>query len=511
MPDNTDSQYEWRETCSGRFERDLDEVELAYASLAKYYEGTGQSFFAITSCLETSLQLQLLSSTDVESIERRIDYAFQDAWYRLRKDHPTLASYVEYDLPTKRCKKVYESFEGDSDRIAKWLESSFNIIDSGQSGVDFANSNPPIQKHAKLFLVKPSAEASSSDILRRDIVFRSPHAIIDGIGTLMLLDNLMAHVAQAFRSHEAYPTFATRQEHLQKLSPPLRLAAAIPSEPSPAQLQLFAETRAAQKNIREDVELLSIPFNRDATLPSTSRRTAIHMSRDEAQRLTARCKAQGLSITHAFHAGVVLAIYERLERQATERKVRYVNYCLVNLRTQCLPPYNSASHAASVYHAGPGNSLVIDLIVPAKGPPTQKRPESCSFGPVATQIKDYYLGVKSDPNFVPMIPLFFKVLTPPYPEGPCSKVPPPNQKPSVSISSMGVIDKIIQADRSPFTVDAPWVTGDEYGTGVGVFLGSWRGEMTMSAVFNVAFHEEDKIAGFLGNVKRIVFAGLGIQ
>ena len=72
-----------------------------------------------------------------------------------------------------------------------------------------------------------------------------------------------------------------------------------------------------------------------------------------------------------------------------------------------------------------------------------------------------------------------------------------------------MIDKIIRPDRLPFTVDAPWVIGDECGTGVGVFLGIWRGEMSLSAVFNVAFHDEDNIAVSLSDVTRIVFRGLG--
>ena len=509
MPDNSQSQYEWRETSPGRFERDLDEVEQFYASMAKLYEGTGRSFFAITGYLEISLELS--PSEKVRDVERRVNCAFQSAWSRLRIDHPTIASYFIYDWSRKRCKKVCETSKSEAHSDLKWLESSFTIIDNGQSGLDFANSDPPVKQHATLYLITPpaNAKASSSGVLRRDVVFRSPHVTIDGIGTLMLLDSLMAHAAESFVAPEACPVVNIKQEHL-NLSPSFRIAAAIPSKANLAQLHRFTETHAAESRLREDVELLGIPFKRDAMLPLASRRTATHLSKAEAHMITERCRAQGLSVTHAFHAGIVLAAYKMAERHDMERKMRYVSYCLVNLRNQCIPPYNSARHAASVYHAVPGNSLVIDFTVPVKESSRNPR-EIHNFTSVATQIKDYYLGVKYDPDFVPMTPLFFRAFTPSYPEEPCCEVPLPNQSPSASMSSMGVIERIIQPSRSPFTIDAPWVTGDEYGTGVGVFLGSWRGEMSLSAVFNMAFHEEGKIAKFLSDAKRIVSVGLDIK
>ena len=504
MSNNPQPDYQWHETSPGRFERDLDEVEQIYATLAKFYEGTGHSFFAITGYLEISLQLS--SSEEALDVERRVDCAFQNAWFRLRNNHPTIASHVEYDSSTKRCRKIYQSLEADTQARSKWLESTFKIVSSSQPGVEFANSSSPVQPHATLYFIKPPAETGS---LRRSIVFRCPHMTIDGIGTLMLLDNLMAHAAEAFETQEPYSTVNISHEH-ERLSPTLRIAAAIPSIPDPAHLQRFAESRAAESTVRKSGELLYIPYDRETTIPRASRRIAIHLNKDEAQRLIVECKAHNLSVTHAFHAGIVLAMYKTIERKDEERKVRYVNYSLVNLRPLCPPPYNSARYAASTYHTIPSKWLAIDLVVPAKQSP-QDSTDSPSFASVTSQIKKYYLDVKQDPDLVPMTPLLFGSITPPYPEEQLCKVPPPNSSPSVSISSMGVIEKLIQSSRSPFTIDAPWVTGDEYGTGVGTFLGSWRGEMTLSAVFNTAFHEEDNIVKFLSDVKEVVFAGLGVK
>ena len=512
MADGVQPDHEWREASPGRYERDLDEVELFYATLAKLYEGTGHSFFAITGYLEVLLDLS--PSEDLADIEQRVENAFRAAWRRLCSDHPTIASFVEYDRSTKTCRKVYERFKSDdqSKGEPEWLESSFKTIDNNQSGLEFANADPPIQQHATLYLIKPPvrAEASSSRYIRRDVVFRCPHVTIDGIGTLMLLDNLMAHTAKAYKLQEASSNISPEPE-TSKLSPPLRIAASIPSNASPIQLDRLSETNAAESALRKDVELLSIPFNRDAILPRESRRVAIHLGKKEARGLSERCKALGISVTHAFHAGIVLALRNIAERRDRERNARYVNYCLVNLRQQCRPPCGSSRHAVSVYHSVPGNSLAIDVTIPAKGSPSPRESRSSDdFHSIVAQVKGYYLGVKSDLEFVAMTPLVFKGFTLPYPEELHCKVPPPNQSPSVSISSMGVIDNLMRLEHSPFTINAPWVTGNEYGTGVGVFLGSWRGEMSLSATFNVAFHEEAKILEFLNDTKNVVSVGLGI-
>ena len=81
MSDDAQSGYEWRETSPGRLERDLDEVEQLYTTMAKLYEGTGHSFFAITDCPEIPLKMD--SASDARDVQQRVDCAFQRAWSRL--------------------------------------------------------------------------------------------------------------------------------------------------------------------------------------------------------------------------------------------------------------------------------------------------------------------------------------------------------------------------------------------------------------------------------------------
>ena len=510
MADRHRSEYEWLEVSPGRYERDLDEVEQFYATLAKLYGGTGHSLFAITGFVEVSLPISV--QDHVSCVEQRIEDAFRAAWRRLRFDHPNLASFVEYDPSKRRCKRIYERLKSDDhgESEAQWLESSFKTINSGQSGRVFANTDPPVQKHATLYLITPpiTAKAAPPSSLKRDVVFRCPHVTIDGIGTYILLDNLMAHVARAYNRQGEY-TNANFGQEIRNLSPPLRIAARIPSKVSQAQLDRLSGISMARAALRKNIELISIPFDHGAEPPRESRRVEIQIGTKEVTALKATCRTMDISITQAFHAAIVLAVRDLQERNDRDRKGRYINFCLVNLRPQCSPPYNSTSHPASVYHSVPANSLAVDVTIPAK--------DNCSvnvndeYNSIVTKIKEYYLAVKSDPDFVAMTPLLYSTfLTPPYPEEPHSKIPLPNQSPSVSISSMGIVDEIIQPDRPPFTLSAPWVTANEYRPGVGVFLATWKGEMTLSAVFNIAFHEEAKIVKFLKDVQQTLLIGLDL-
>jgi len=53
-----------------------------------------------------------------------------------------------------------------------------------------------------------------------------------------------------------------------------------------------------------------------------------------------------------------------------------------------------------------------------------------------------------------------------------------------------------------------WVTREELGTGIGVFLGTWKGKLCLSAGYNEAYHGQEDIKTFLERVKEVIFLGL---
>ncbi|RDL33692.1 uncharacterized protein BP5553_08060 [Venustampulla echinocandica] len=506
----------WHETTHGRWERDIDEPERFYATLARLFEGTGRTFFAITGYVSISLPIDSKFHTESEQ-GQLVESAFRQAWAQLRYEHPTLASTVEFDNEKKKCVKVYHTLATVDDE-SQWLSSSFKVINNGQTGDQISNADPPVEKYATLFLITPPAPKGEYTSLRRDIVFRCHHSIIDGIGTLILLNNLLIHAASGYTLQDSYHLDSLNGTETTNLSPSFHVAANLANPPTQAQQDRLTEILAFNSDatsLDSNSTVLSLPFRKSpSNPPGPSQRSLLKLSVAETSAVLEKCKALGLTPTHAFHAGIVLVLRNLQPRNDLARKGRYINYSLLNLRSYCSPPYDSAQHAAAVYHSASGKSLVIDVNIPSVSNPKNEGVLRQEFTAVARDIKVFYHSVQSDPNHCAMVPLYYSSISPPYPEE-VPEVPLPNTAPTVSISSLGVIDKIMQPQHEQFTVCGdgigPWVASDELGTGIGVYLGTWRGQMEISAGYNDAFRGKEEAGDFLEEVRRIVFEALDIK
>lgn len=318
MKANTPDHFVWQETSPGRYERDLDEPELFYTTLEKLYQGTGRHFFAITAYIELSVKIP--PQTSPAQTGPLIENALQKAWRRLRYEHPTLASFVEYDATKQKCRKVYETLTRDEE--AAWLDASFKMVENGQYGLEFCNSDPPVNKQATLYLITPPGTSRSSssnddgndsDVLRREIVLRSHHDTIDGIGTLILLNNFFARAAEAYALQDEYPD-AEFGDEAKNLSPCFRVAAGIAVSPTVAQRERVKEIMAANAAAAEGIEVLGIPFEAKTALPGRHQRVAIRLTTVETEGVLQACRENGVTVTQAFHAGIIVALRDLQEK-----------------------------------------------------------------------------------------------------------------------------------------------------------------------------------------------------
>lgn len=516
QPTPNTPNFTWTSTTPGRWERDVDEAEQFYTSLAKAYEGTGRAFFAMTGFI--SLSIPVPESTPQGEVEKSLESALRKAWTQLRYDHPTIASRVIYDENQKKCKKVYQVFS-PSYTVQDWLDETFITIDDGISGLEWCNSDPPVPAFPTIFFIRTGLHNGRAT---GDLILRSHHDIIDGTGTLLLFHNLLSHASHAYQaqSRPGYklPQFGTEY---QNLSPPLRIAAQIPPELDEPHKQRMAEIQKYNATLRENVELASPPFNRDNSGPGKHQRVAVTLSQEQTASILAACRELGLSITHAYHAAIPLVVRDLQEKGETERQVRYLNYSLINERVNCVEPYSTASHPASVYHSVSGKGLAVDLTVPALENSSRTGTDSNSndtvldqrkeYADVASIIRAFYLDIRYDKDHIFLVPSYWGMGTIPYPaDGKTQPVPARNETPSVSISSMGVLDKVISHRYGEFEVEDPWVTGEELGTGLGLFLGTWKGRVTLSAAYNDAWHDKEEVLGFLNRCNDTTFSGLGL-
>lgn len=515
MDDNVEYEnFAWKWVQPHRLERDIDEVETFYTSLARSFAGSGRVFFAMTG--HVSLSIKPSNADDKHtpsSLEQQAIECLRKAWIRLRYDCPTIASWVEYDSNLQRYRKIYEPFSNTPPHPTMsqdtWVNKTFHVISTPLSGVEWCNSDPPVPKLPTVFLIVPSSsEASEVDgKLRVDIVLRSHHNIIDGIGTLHLLNSLVSHAADAYQQSTEYqlPKFG---EEWENLSPPLRVAESIPRVLSAEDKQTLDQIVGYNSTLRDGVEIATMPFRRGHTVPQRHQRVALTLSVEQTERLLRGCKKWGFSVTHVYHAAIAMVLRDLQAKQTNRRTTRYISYSLINERPSCKEPYSTPKHAASVYHSVSGHSLAIDLAVPAisEGGPKEQAAETIrnEFWTTAQQVKEFYNKVRNDKQHINLVPSYWARSTPAFQPSPNPPVPAPNPTPSVSISSMGVIDNIFANQHGPFEIDDPWVTGEELGTGLGVFLGTFKQRLNISAAYNDAWHDKEEATQFIEQCNQLV-------
>ncbi|KAK3494183.1 uncharacterized protein B0T23DRAFT_103234 [Neurospora hispaniola] len=529
--------YNWRQIRPGLWQRDADEAEVFYSSLAKLYAGSGRMHFAITGHI--SLTISVPSDEDPEIVSRRLDESLRIAWLRQRYETPTIASTVHYDALDGKSKKSYRTIPDDASTKA-WLEKTFQVISPGQTGEDWANSDPLAPTTATLFVVCPAIASQDSSTIRRDLILRSPHDIIDGIGTLHFLNSLVTKTTQAFTEGEFFrelPIFDGSEAS--NLSPPYRVAANIPSTPTPEHQSRLSTIKATTSQpANPDGPLfvdIGIPYTHGPLLPGKHQRIAHYLSRERTSALITFLKEShpGTTVTHAFHTATALTLrnmYTSLNLpsmsstssstpssmpvpEQEQQVMRYTNYLLRNERAACQPPYNSPLHCVSVYHSLPSTKLQVDM---SFTPPTTSQEKRAEFETVLNQIKDYYTSVRDDPLHYALAPAIWTNWTPVLPEAVLNgeekmEVPKPKEVPSVSVSSMGVVDGIVKRVHDlgeergmKLEVQRPWVTGEELTNGLGVFLGSFDGVLCLSCAYNEAWHDKKEVDEFLWEVERLV-------
>lgn len=500
--------YNWQQVKPGVWQRPIDEIEQFYSTLAVLYEGSSRMFFGITGHISLSIKSPKdLSSADAE---RHVDEALRKAWLALIYDHPTLASQATQNLETGEWVKTYKCLNGKEDKNI-WLDKTLIHIFNGQSGNEWANSDPPAPKLPTMFILHLSAgNDDGSKIIRRDLVLRSPHDILDGIGTLMLLNNYITLTAEAYEKGETYNPPPLDGSEASNLSPSYRIAARIPDKLPQAQIDRLNAMAAQKAAVASDpsIQVLALPFRKGEIVPGRHQRVALTLTEKETQQLLAACKNVKATPTHAFHAAAAIVVRDVQDKPVETKKVRYINYILRNERSNCSEPYNSMEHPAAVYHSVSGQSLVVDMDLH----PENHQSDVQEFHTVLETIKDFYLTVKQDKDFYILAPTMFAQGTPDLPSSPRPlPIPPPKAHPSVSISSMGRVEAIIAPEIKVFSARDPWVTGEELGNGLGLFLGTFRGELCLSAAYNDAWHTEGDVRAYLERCKEVVFLGLGMD
>lgn len=512
------NRFQWRNAESQNdqspiWQRDIDEVEYMYTALERQYRATGRSFFYVTGHL--TLRIATANLPAIKASNQAFYNAMGRAWLALRTKHPAIASQTKWDAASEKWIKEYRP------DVTGWVPQTLIFDNSGRTGLEFSNSDPPAPKLPTLFILSPKTNEDDEGYIYKDLVFRSPHDIIDGVGTLHLLNNFAQLAAETLTKGDSFTADSIGE--VARLSPPYRIAAKIPSDTTEIVQKRLAQISSVYKSPAEpafdDAQPIGLPYQKGASLPGKHQRVELILSKDETSRIIAASKKLGATVTHVFHAAIVLVLRDLQEKPKgdTPRHVQYLGYILRNERASCEPPFNDGRlHPAGVYHSVSSRKLVVNMtITPESSAGGAIEGDREVFLDIVRTMKDFYHSVRDDKEHWLLVPYIFGNATPQLPKPTIEPqelaVPPPPELAPVSISSLGNVDAIMAPSYGPVEVYTPWVTGEELKNGIGTFLGTFRGELSFSAAYNDAWHDERDARGFLEQCLAVVRSGLDVN
>ncbi|RYP16529.1 hypothetical protein DL765_005090 [Monosporascus sp. GIB2] len=229
---------------------------------------------------------------------------------------------------------------------------------------------------------------------------------------------------------------------------PFQIAANVPPTLTEAQQKRLSDNavqKAGAVEGDESLTVLRIPFKPGATLPGKHQRIALTISKEQTSRLLAVCKAAAATVTYVFYAATAIAFRDIYERPPTTSRVR----------------------------------LTVDMAWPGAGDSdaSQESGGKREFLDAMQIMEGIYEEVRNDSEHYALVPSKFAAGTPalPSPSTEPSPVPPPKTKALVSISSIGLIDRIMKPMHGDIEAYNPWLTGDELDNGLGLLLGTKKG------------------------------------
>eukprot|EP01057_Protomagalhaensia_wolfi_P000075 Protomagalhaensia_wolfi_Nauph_80__74@NODE_1044_length_1774_cov_103_001153_g789_i0_p1_GENE_NODE_1044_length_1774_cov_103_001153_g789_i0NODE_1044_length_1774_cov_103_001153_g789_i0_p1_ORF_typecomplete_len495_score61_56Tri3/PF07428_11/4e48AATase/PF07247_12/8_6e12Condensation/PF00668_20/0_0032_NODE_1044_length_1774_cov_103_001153_g789_i02891746 len=481
----------WSEVSAGCWERPIDEVETYYHTLIRNHQGTGRIILCIFAAVSISIEVDT---------KRQFDTALRKAWLKLRHIYPNIASWIEFDPIRKEGKKIYTTLMNEKDQ-EDWLERTFIVIDSHHSAIEWAEADPPTPHLPSLYVLRP--HRTSPTVFAQDIVFRCRHDTVDGVGTLCLIDRLLQETAEALKNLDNYEIPHFQGEEHTRLSPPLKSVLNGSTCPTDAHFNVAKEWAQqwtfSGPNPKEGI--LSLPFNSESKGTARCAHSHLTLTKDETMAIVTACHKMGITVTHAFHTGLVMALRDTQQRGDFARAGKAARSVVADARPYCRPPYNSRAHAATVYRAG--RRGWIDLVVPARGGPVE--PVAQEFWRLAHDMVQFYREYLSYKDQAATIPLLWKCLTPPWLEA------PPKLKAAHSgLSSLGNLNRFVESQYGSIVVDDLWITNDELTPGLSLFVSTWNQTLRLLGSYNSGWHQGDHIDKVVVRCRDIVLEALGI-
>ncbi|KAH6678003.1 hypothetical protein B0J14DRAFT_687862 [Halenospora varia] len=492
----------------GSFSRPLGNLEVFFKTLADLGAPLQREHWAV----HLALRLNFISGGNIEISDP--EPYLRRAWQLVRRQHPAIGSTISPAAHASRERLNLAPFDADA-----WVNDTFVVHrDHGNADALFSNIRP--SPTTMCYWLPSSSE----------LVIRSSHWRLDGIGMLMLGHSFLTALAEILRLG---PNEASRDAYIENLP--------VSAQPLPQNLEELASKGSgagSDKNgIDSDMELrtgasadalvaeflrgvpsIGLPTRPDSENipPGASARSQVRLDAATTAKLTATRRAKGFSFTGAVHAAIVRVTVGFPQHPLSKA---YAAFFPVDLRKYLAATDVVAEDELVFGLYFSGLPVCVDGMVSSDN----ETPASKSFEDVAREMTAVYgrdlakFWTAPDGQVVSLLELAEPYLTrttalfsTPVPEG-----LPPIQTPD--LSGLGKVEAYLQREYES-SPEAPkvevadvWIATEMLNRSIQFHVWAWKDELSIGASFNQSFYEKSFVVEVLGKVVKELLTGLGID
>lgn len=447
-----------------------------------------------------------------QSIDDPIPY-LRRAWQVLQCQHPMMTSFISRNDSGESAQRPYLSVGiSDPDFLPG---ATFHVCNDCESAVDLFSSLRPTV-HATCHWIPASSE----------LVIRSSHWRIDGVGMALLGHEFMTTLALAmqqghdapleelFVDHGSVPSIAPSLEALARTQ--TKLPFLEEGEENP---MLEAGADALMSEFLRGVPSIGLPTRLGSaeSIPGNSGCAMAFLDASTTSKVAASCRGKGIKVTSAVHAAIVCATAGFPQHPLSRAYAAFVPIDLRKaLDATATPETKAISKVVGLYFSG--LPVCVESVVSENGKVVKDfdsiaRDLAAVYGRDLLQFWDPGNGSDRKISMLDLAEPYLRrttaLFSSPTPEG-----FPPIQTPD--LSSLGKVEGYIQReygfiDGETVEVADFWVGTEILNRCVQFHVWSWKGELHLGACFNAEFYEKTFVADVLDKVMQELLGGCGIE
>jgi hypothetical protein len=454
----------WTDIAPTTFTRPLGENETFIQMVADSIPNPNGEHWAINASA-TVVLCKDFPNADFEARLRR-------AWCHLRFQHPSIAARLTPDQKSI----VYEV--PDLGGLDDWVGETL-VVDADAANATEAGNRLRRSPYTRLIYVRKSGE----------LLFRTNHWRSDGVGVFLLLNALLDLV---IKNGHPDPGSLLWGEEVVRLAPCVEDAASLQDPPTAEQTRIG---KSVVESFISTAGGIGIPYLGDrATGPGCTVTAQEVLSVATTRSVVDTCKHHGISVASAVHASVAAANYALAETEAAEQ--HYTSTVRFSLRPHLPAPYSGPSHASSIATTG-----WMDRVESGQSWMEHARHYSSIY---RKGLSEGYVGAHRAyaaglVELLGSLPADLPIQS------------------DVDVSSMGIIEDVMGVNQSygerQTALEVTAVNlGVELSSRQGVcYVWTFRDRMSLSVVYNEAYHDREQMERFVGVVKERLLVGLGVQ